>query len=55
MVGEHGGIGAGTIIRFQMSIFGRKQTVRAAITEPEPGCVLVETISTPMAQSPLSR
>jgi hypothetical protein len=55
MVGEHGGIGAGTIIRFQMSIFGRKQTFRPAITEPEPGHVLVATISTAMAQSPLSR
>jgi hypothetical protein len=43
MVVEHGGIGAGTIIRFQMRIFGRKQTFRAAITEPEPGRMLVET------------
>jgi len=40
---EQGGIGAGTVIRFQMSVFGRKQTFRAAITEPEPGRVLVET------------
>ena len=40
---EQGGVGAGTIIRFQMSVFGRKQTFRAAITEPEPGRVLVET------------
>jgi hypothetical protein len=40
---EQGGIGAGTIIRFQMSVFGRKQTFRAAVTEPEPGRVLVET------------
>jgi hypothetical protein len=40
---EQGGVGAGTIIRFQMSILGRKQTFRAAITEPEPGRVLVET------------
>jgi Polyketide cyclase / dehydrase and lipid transport len=40
---EQGGVGAGTIIRFQMSIFGKKQTFRAAITEPEPGRVLVET------------
>lgn len=43
MVVEKGGIGAGTVIRFQMSIFGRKQTFRAAVTEPEPGRVLVET------------
>lgn len=43
LVVEQGGIGAGTVIRFQMSVFGRKQTFRAAITEPEPGRVLVET------------
>src|SRR5438270_3776904 len=43
LVVEEGGIGAGTIIRFQMRVFGRKQTFRAAITEPEPGRVLVET------------
>ena len=43
LVVEQGGIGAGTIIRFQMSVFGRKQTFRAAITEPDPGRVLVET------------
>jgi len=40
---ERGGIGDGTIIRFQMRVFGRTQTFRAAITEPEPGRVLVET------------
>ncbi|HXJ85620.1 MAG TPA: SRPBCC family protein [Candidatus Binatia bacterium] len=43
LVVEQGGVGAGTIIRFQMSVFGRKQRFRAAITEPEPGHVLVET------------
>lgn len=43
LVVEQGGVGAGTIIRFHMSVFGRKQTFRAAITEPEPGRVLVET------------
>ena len=43
LVVEQGGVGAGTVIRFQMSMFGRKQTFRAAITEPEPGRVLVET------------
>ncbi|HEY1678955.1 MAG TPA: SRPBCC family protein [Candidatus Sulfotelmatobacter sp.] len=43
LVVEQGGIGAGTIIRFQMSAFGRTQTFRAAITEPDPGHVLVET------------
>jgi hypothetical protein len=43
LVVEQGGVGAGTIIRFQMRIFGRKQAFRAAITEPDPGRVLVET------------
>jgi hypothetical protein len=40
---EEGGIGAGTIIRFQMRVLGATTTYRAAITEPEPGRVLVET------------
>lgn len=43
LVVEQGGIGAGTVIRFQMSVFGKKQTYRAAVSEPEPGRVLVET------------
>jgi hypothetical protein len=43
LVVEQGGIGAGTVVRFQMSILGRKQNFRAAITEPDPGHVLVET------------
>lgn len=43
LVVEEGGVGAGTVIRVQMSFFGRKQTYRAAISEPEPGRVLVET------------
>jgi hypothetical protein len=40
---EQGGIGAGTVIRFQMRVLGRTRTFRAAITESEPGRVLVET------------
>jgi hypothetical protein len=40
---EQGGTGAGTVIRFQMRMMGRTQTFRAAITEPDPGRVLVET------------
>jgi hypothetical protein len=40
---EQGGTGAGTVIRFQMRVLGRVRTFRAAITEPEPGRVLVET------------
>lgn len=43
LVVEQGGVGAGTIIRFQVSVFGTKKMIRAAITEPEPGRVLVET------------
>lgn len=42
---EQGGVGAGTIIRFQMHAFGSTQALRAEITEPVPGEVLVETIS----------
>ena len=40
---EKGGVGEGTIIRFSMRLLGRKQSFRAAITEPEPGRVLMET------------
>jgi hypothetical protein len=43
LVVEQGGVGAGTVIRFQMRLMGRLQTFRATITEPEPGRVLVET------------
>jgi hypothetical protein len=43
LVVETGGFGAGTIIRVDMKVFGRKQTFRAAVSEPEPGRVLVET------------
>jgi uncharacterized protein YndB with AHSA1/START domain len=40
---EKGGIGAGTVIHFQMQLMGRLQMFHAEITEPEPGRVLVET------------
>jgi Polyketide cyclase / dehydrase and lipid transport len=40
---EKGGVGAGTVIRFEMRVFGQTQTFRAAISEPEPGRVLVES------------
>ncbi|HEX8352835.1 MAG TPA: SRPBCC family protein [Pyrinomonadaceae bacterium] len=40
---ERGGFGAGTIIRFGMRAFGKTREARAAVTEPEPGRVLVET------------
>jgi hypothetical protein len=40
---EQGGVGAGTVIRFQMRVLGKTETFRAAVTEPEPGRVLVES------------
>ena len=40
---EQGGQGAGTVVRFQMRVLGRSQLFRGAVTEPEPGRVLVET------------
>jgi hypothetical protein len=40
---EQGGIGAGTIITFDMRVLGRTTRVRGVVTEPEPGRVLVET------------
>src|SRR5215211_8683163 len=38
-----GGTGAGTRIRFAMTLGGRKQVVEASVDEPEPGRVLTET------------
>lgn len=43
IVVEEGGIGAGTVIRVQMNLYGLRLTFRAAVSEPEPGRVLVET------------
>jgi len=40
---EAGGVGAGTIVRFEMRLLGQIQSFRALITEPEPGRLLVET------------
>lgn len=40
---EEGGYGEGTIIRYQMRILGRVRAFRALITEPDPGCTLLET------------
>ena len=39
----HGGVGAGTIIRFTLKVGGRPQVVEARVDEPEPGRVLAET------------
>lgn len=40
---ERGGRGEGTVIRFQMRVLGQTRVLRAVVTEPEPGHVLVET------------
>jgi hypothetical protein len=40
---DRGGYGAGTGITFGMRVLGTSRTLRAAVTEPEPGRVLVET------------
>ena len=40
---EQGGHGGGTVIRFQMRVLGQTRVLRAVVTEPEPGRVLVET------------
>lgn len=40
---ESGGLGAGTVIRFRMSVFGGAREVRARVAEPEPGRVVTET------------
>jgi len=39
---EEGGVGAGTKIRFDVTVLGQKQHFVAVVTEPEPGRVLVE-------------
>ena len=39
---EKGGVGAGTRIRFDMTVLGKTQTSRADIEEPSPGRILVE-------------
>ena len=40
---EAGGGGAGTVARFTVTAGGRSREYRMAVTEPEPGRVLVET------------
>ena len=40
---EEGGVGAGTRIRFTMTVLGQTVTLRADVTEPVPGRVLVES------------
>lgn len=43
---EEGGVGAGTRIRVEMKMLGRRETFRAVVSEPDPGRVLVETNDT---------
>jgi hypothetical protein len=40
---EQGERGEGTVIRFQMRVLGQSRVLRAVVTEPEPGRVLVES------------
>jgi hypothetical protein len=40
---EEGGMGAGTRIRFTMTVLGQTVTLRANVTEPVPGRVLIES------------
>jgi hypothetical protein len=46
---ETGGYGAGTIIRFVVTVLGRKVDFRAVVSEPEPGRVLIERNDPPNA------
>lgn len=43
---EQGGRGAGTVIITRMKVMGAERTFRMAVTEPQPGCVLVESDGT---------
>jgi hypothetical protein len=44
LVVEQGGIGAGTVFTCEMRAFGTTGKFRAAVTEPHPGRVLIETL-----------
>lgn len=55
---EQGGIGAGTVVVAHMNVYGARRTYRLAVTEPQPGRVLVESdaeagISTTFTVEPL--
>ena len=39
---ERGGVGAGTVVSFTLSLGGRRRTVTQEVSEPRPGRVLVE-------------
>jgi hypothetical protein len=40
---EEGGVGAGTVISFDLKVGGQRHTYRQRVAEPEPGRVLTET------------
>jgi Polyketide cyclase / dehydrase and lipid transport len=40
---ESGGVGAGTVHRFRMTLGGRSETYRVRVGEPRPGRVLIES------------
>ena len=40
---ESGGMGAGTIFKADMDVYGNKSTLRMKVTEPQPGRVIQET------------
>lgn len=42
---EAGGVGSGTVFLCEMKLMGRTQQFRASVTEPQPGRLLVETIT----------
>jgi hypothetical protein len=42
LIVEEGGKGAGTVMRFDMKVWGRKTSYHQRVSEPEPGQLLVE-------------
>ena len=48
---EQGGVGAGTAIRYRVTVAGRTREYRDVVSEPEPGRVLVETGTTGPAKT----
>ena len=40
---ESGGVGAGTVIRYKVTVGGRTRAYRSVVDEPEPGRVLTES------------
>jgi uncharacterized protein YndB with AHSA1/START domain len=40
---EQGGVGAGTVVTFKLTVGGRRRAGRLEVSEPEPGRLLIET------------